>query len=992
MKNFLLKLTYSLVLALFTIVTGFSQRTVSGTITDAETGESLIGANVLVVGFDVGTITDIDGNYSLSVPDGATTLRFSYTGYSSQDVALGASNVVDVALSAGELLEEIVVTGYGTQSKKEITSAVVGVSEEEFNQGPISDPAQLLQGKVAGLQVYNRGGDPNRGSTIRLRGISTIGANVEPLVIVDGTIGASLANVDPNDIESIDVLKDGSAAAIYGSRGSSGVIIVTTKKGSAGTDSGISYNGQYGVSQPVNGIQVMNASEFVNAGGTDLGSATDWLEEVTQNGTAQVHNLALSGGSGNTTYRISGNIRRTDGILKNSGFDQYNARMNLNTKALDDKLSVNFATSYTTRESDFGFYEGLRYAIIANPTAPILGANSPFEFNEDQFGGYFELLGLFDFFNPVAIIEQNSNTGKRREFNYGLNLDYQLTDALKVTARVSQQSITNNNRQYYPTTSLFRGGAASPTRKGRADFYDDDNSFKLFETYGTYIADVGSTNLTFTGGYSYQLNNFQSHYLQIGDFPDNSLNYGNLIETSQDLQNAGFISANSDQSPDEKIIAFFGRVNATIDNGIFLNASLRREGSTKLGEDNQWGMFPAVGVGVDLNRYMDIGSLDLLKIRVGYGVTGSLPLQNGLSKPIRNIVNGGDGSVSTELVRAANPDLKWEEKAEINIGLEIASGPLSATVDVYSRDISDFILERTVDAAVFGVDRRFENAGKMNTRGLELALNYDVLNSDNVSYTTGLVLSTYKTKLEEYVIDQEMRGQLGAPGQNSTAMIRVKQGEEIGQIWGPVFDGVDSEGNPIFVDVNNDGNLVTGQDKALEPDVDFQVLGNGLPDLELGWTNTLDINGWSINAFFRGAFGHSLINTFRAFYEPQLASQSSYNFMNTSLAVDGLSTARFSSLYVEKADFFKLDNLTISKGISLGDNSVIDNLNISLTGQNLFVITDYTGTDPEPSLSDVGTADNGGAAFGNDVLSPGIDRRNNYFSARTITFGVSFNF
>ena len=842
MKKLFTELTYSLVLALLVVVTGYGQRTISGTLTDADSGESLIGANVLAVGTDIGTITDIDGNYSLELPSGVTALEFSYTGYSSQTVSVGAADRIDIALAAGELLDEIVVTGYGTQSKKEITSAVVGVSKEEFNKGPISDPAQLLQGKVAGLQVYNRGGDPNGSSTIRLRGISTIGANVEPLVIVDGTIGASLKNVDPNDIESIDVLKDGSAAAIYGSRGSSGVIIVTTKKGSSGEPK-LSYNGQYGVSQAVNGIQVMNASQFIAAGGTDLGSSTNWVDQVTQDGTNQVHSLALSGGSGNTNYRISGNVRKAEGILRNSGFDQYNTRLNINTKALDDKLNINFATSYTSKDAEFGFYEALRYSIIANPTAPIQGVNSPFEFNEEQFGGYFELLGLFDFFNPVAIVDQNTNTGKRREFNYGVNVDYQLLENLKTTVRVSQQSVTNNNRQYYPTTSLFRGGATSPTRKGRADFYDDDISFKLFEGYATYLTDFGSTGLTLTGGYSFQQNNFQSHYFQIGDFADNSLNFSNLIETSQDLQNAGFIGANSDTAPDEKIIAFFGRANLNFDGAIFLNASVRREGSTKLGADNQWGTFPAFGVGVDLNKYLDISAFDLLKLRVGYGVTGSLPSANGLSKPIRSIVNGGDGGVSSELVRAANPDLKWEEKAEINIGLEITSGPLSATIDVYNRDITDFILERTVEVSEFGVDRRFENAGEMNTKGLELALKYDVIENDNFKYNTGLVLSTYKTKLISYVIDQEVRADLGAPGQNGTPLIRVKPGEEIGQIWGPVFTGVDSEGNPTFEDVNGDGNLITDSDKALEPDVDFRVLGNGLPDLELGWTNSIQVGG-----------------------------------------------------------------------------------------------------------------------------------------------------
>jgi len=345
------------------------------------------------------------------------------------------------------------------------------------------------------------------------------------------------------------------------------------------------------------------------------------------------------------------------------------------------------------------------------------------------------------------------------------------------------------------------------------------------------------------------------------------------------------------------------------------------------------------------------------------------------------------------LIRAANPDLKWEEKAEINVGLEFASGRFSGTLDVYTRNIRDFILERTVDVAEFGVDRRYENAGQLSTKGLELALNYDVAQGDDFNYTTGVVFSTYKTTLDEYVIPAETRASLGAPGQNGTNMILVKEGAEIGQIWGPVYSSVDDKGSPVFVDVNGDGKLVTGQDKALEPDVDFQVLGNGIPDFELGWTNKLDVSGWSINAFFRGAFGHSLVNSFRAFYEPQISTQSSYNFMNTSLKVDGLSTARFSSLYVEKADFFKLDNLTISRQIPLGDFKAINNLNVSLTGQNLFVLTKYTGSDPEPSLVDYGSADNGANESGTaDVLSPGIDRRNNYFSARTVTLGLNFNF
>lgn len=970
-------------------------QTITGTVTDAESGEPLIGANILVVGTATGTVTDFDGTFSLNVPTDSKQLELSYTGYASQVVDINGRSVINVEMSSGELLDEVVVIGYGSQKEKEITSAVTSVGADEFNRGPITDPAQLLQGKVAGLQVYNRGGNPNSQSVIRLRGISTVGANTEPLVVVDGIIGASLDNVDPNDIESISVLKDGSASAIYGSRGSSGVILVTTRSGKKnGEKVQFTYNGQVGASSAFNSVPVMDAQQFVATGGTDLGSSTNWIDEVTRTGVSNVHSLAASGGAGNTNYRISGNYRNVDGILNNSGFEQFNARLNFSTKTLNDRVTIDFNSSYTDRSSDYGFNEALRYAVLYNPTAPVLGKDSPFPFAADQYGGFFETLGLFDSFNPVSIIEQNRNQGERTEFTYGGRVGFQLTDNIEIAGRVAQQNSTLKNTEYYPTTSLFRGNATSPLRKGLAKFYDEIKSFNLYEGYGTYVNNFGSTDFRFTAGYSYQENNFNSNFLEIGDFPDGSQDFSNIVEASQDLQNAGFINANSDASPSEKIIAFFGRANLTFDNAIFVNASVRREGSTKLGADNRWGIFPAVGVGVDLNNYLAINNVDQLKLRVGYGVTGSLPTNNGLSQPIRQIVNGGDGSVSTELIRAANPDLKWEEKAELNLGVEFTMGRFNATVDVYNRDISDFILERTVDAAVFGVDRRFENSGKLNTKGAELTLGYDVVRSEKVNWRTGVVLSTYKTTLEEYVIPSETRANLGAPGQNGTNVILVAEGQEIGQIWGPVYAGVNENGSPDFVDVNGDGMLVTGQNDALNPNADFEVLGNGIPDLEFGWSNQVAFGSWSVNAFFRGAVGHSLVNTFRAFYEPVISTQSSYNYVNTDLRVPGLTTAQFSSLYVEKADFIKLDNLTITKSFNFANSTAVDGLTISLTGQNLFIISNYTGTDPEPSLVDYGSSDNGGVVdFNNpDVLSPGIDRRYNYFSSRTFTLGVNLNF
>jgi iron complex outermembrane receptor protein len=931
--------------------------------------------------------TDFDGNFTIQADD-TDVLLVSFVGFTSQEIAVGDQDQITVTLVADNELEEVVVTGYGSQKEKEITSAVVKVTAEEFNKGPINDATQLLQGKVAGLSIYNKGGNPNAPATIRLRGLSTVGANVSPLVVVDGVVGASLDNVDPNDIESINVLKDGSAAAIYGSRGSSGVIIVTTKGGKSGEVS-LTYNGQLASASILNRINVMNPEEFRAAGGSDLGGETDWTEAVTRNAISQIHNISASGGFGNTTFRVSANVRENEGIVINTGFEQFNSRANISTRALDDKLKVDFNASFTQRSSSFGESLVLKYATLFNPTAPIYTEGSEyFPGNSgDAIGGYFETFGLFDSFNPVSIAEQHERTGERTELNYNLSVGYDFSDNFDVQFRAARQTSLNNNRRYVPVTALLTGNALSPTRRGLADFNDNRYEFKLYEAFANYNITSDGFNVNLTGGYSFQQDNFTSKAFGLGDFPGNNMDYSYNIDASEDLLKAGFITANSSRGPDNKIIAFFGRANVVIDDAIYVNASVRREGSTKLGDGNKWGTFPAFGIGADLNKYIGT-EYDLFKIRVGYGETGSLPGGSGLSQVVYNFNYDSGGTGNTSQARAANPDLKWESKAETNIGLDFAQGKLSGSVDVYTRDISDFILETRVDVATYGFDRRFENSGKINTQGLELNIGYQF--TDN--YQTNINLSTYNTTLEEYVIeDGDITGNLGSPGQNSTNMILIRPGEAIGQIWAPRFDGVNADGSNIFGDVNNDGVITASQDKWNDENADFISAGNGIPTLELGWSNNVNIGNWSVNAFFRGAFGHSLVNTFRAFYEPRLASQSSYNFVNTELALPELTVAQFSSLYVEKADFFKLDNLTVAYNFNLSESSIIEGAQISANVQNAFVITNYTGIDPEPALVDGGFNGAGFSPAGN-VLAPGIDRRDNYFTARTVTIGLNINF
>lgn len=946
-------------------------RTVTGKVTGADDGMGIPRVNITVKGTSRGVPSDLDGNYTIEVASNET-LVFSFVGYITKEVPVGNQTTINVALDPDYAeLDEVVVVGYGSQEKKEITSSVVSLDAKDFNQGNVNNPTQLLQGKVPGLSIYNKGGNPNGGATIRLRGISTVGANVQPLVVVDGVIGASLDNVDPNDIESVNVLKDGSAAAIYGSRGSAGVILVTTKNGSRG-GRGLSatYNGYVAADEVFRFQPVMTPDEYVATGGNDLGSRTDWQDEITRTGITNVHNIAVSGGSENTTFRVSTNFRNVQGILKKSGFDQVNARATLDHYALNDKLNIKFNMALTQRDQEFGFNDAFRYAALFNPTAPIT--------NPD--GSYFQAI-LFDNFNPVAIIEQNTNVGKRNNLNFNTQMSYSITDALTFSANYAQQYSTSTGGTFYPSNSLFRGF----DRTGLASRRTDESKFTLLEAYGTYVKDFDNSSLTVSAGYSWQEEQFTGFGMEAGNFPSNDLGFNIIGSSGNILGDGANVNLFSYESPENRIIAFFARVNYNLNNGIFVNASVRQEGSTKLGAENQWGTFPSVGVGADLLQYLDLAAFSQLKFRAGYGVTGSLPGPSGLAQDSYGYGFGGGGTVS--LNRNANPDLKWEEKAEINLGLDfgLLGGKLNGTLDVYTRDINDFILERAVDPAVFPSGRRFENAGKLNTQGLELALNHTGFGNGDFTWSPGIVLSTYGTTLEEFVIDENMIANLGAPGQNGTNMVRIAVGERIGQIWGPVFSGnVDAEGKPIFSDLNGDGQLNTDQGNALDANGDFQQLGNGIPTLELGWTNSMTYGNWDLNVFFRAAFGHSLVNTFRAFYEPiDPGAINSYNRTKTDLQLLDLEVAQFSSLYVEKADFFRLDNATLGYNFDMSNNDMFSNIRLYLSVQNAFVITNYQGIDPDPSLVDINDG---------NVLAPGIDRRNNYFTSRTFTFGLNVGF
>ena len=491
MKKLFTNALKSLALVMLVSAMAMAQQTVSGTVTDSD-GEALIGANILEKGTSNGTITDIDGSYSIDVGAGAT-LIFTFTGFADQEVVVGNQTTIDVSLDAGELLEEVVVTGYGTQKAREITSSIVSVKAEDFNQGNVNDVTQLLQGKVGGLVISRPGSNPNGDFSIRLRGLSTVGASTEPLVVIDGVLGGDLNSVEPQDIASIEVLKDGSAAAIYGTRGASGVILVTTKRGEAGT-SRVEYTGQVTFETKDQTPDVLTAEEYVNFGiaqGNNLGGNIDWFDELMETGLSHIHNLSLSGGSDKTTYRISTNFRDVNGIARTTGFERVNLRANLTTKALNDKLTVTTNVASSTEDSDLGFTEAFRYATIYNPTTPFIRDESNSAF--DTWDGYFQQV-LFDYYNPVAIIEQNVRERKTKTLAVNIRGDYEITENLRFGMFYSSQRSNDEFGEYFDKNSFWTG----QNRNGLATRSNDEAEDQLFRIEVNYEADLeNNINLKF---------------------------------------------------------------------------------------------------------------------------------------------------------------------------------------------------------------------------------------------------------------------------------------------------------------------------------------------------------------------------------------------------------------------------------------------------------------------------------------------------------------
>jgi len=964
-----LNLRRSSFVAALLMVASLALSQVTGTVTD-ESGEGLAGATVRVQNGTAGAITGIDGQFSIDAPSNAN-LIVSFIGYDTQIVPVdGNSNLnIQMAVDATSI-ENVVVVGYGTANREELTSSVASVKPEDFNSGNVTNPSELIQGKVAGLSISRPGGNPNEGFDIRLRGLTTFGGSTSPLILIDGIPAASLDEVEPQDIASMDVLKDGSAAAIYGVRASSGVILITTKKG---TDSRtkVSYSGQGSVSSNARTVDVADAGQYRTLPSpTDFGGSTDWFDVISQSGLSHKHGVSIAGGNGQTNYRTSFNYTNTEGNLITTGFNRFNVRGELGTKVANDRLSIDGTAVVTRRNSSFGFTEANRYAALANPTQPVYDAAAP------DGDGYMEV-DAFDYFNPLAILEQNVNEGKLDNFKGSVKVGFDLLDNLNISQLYSLTTTSFLGGEHYSRTARFRGEGTN----GLATRREDAGQRQFAETVMTFSDELMEDRMGFQalGGYSFEIRDNTGLGVTAGDFVSDDFGYNNLGGSKQLADGLASVYSYNNQPI---LKGWFGRLNFDLDDIYNLSLSGRYEGSNQFGADERFGFFPAISAGVDIAKAAGLDNFDLLKLRAGWGKTGNLPpgdaqLYNQLWAPSGFFPSAlGSFSSSLGLQRDANPGLKWETKDEINIGVDFGAvdGRLNGSLDFYDRSISDLVLQvpNTNSDAIAGT--WFDNVGSISSNGLELLLDFAAVDNGSFSWNPTLTTNYYLSNTLD-VLDSPFNriGNAGSPGNNDTPTILLEEGGPLGQIWGATFEGIDAGGNPIFADTNGDGGYVNVDDNT--------VIGSGTPDVELGFSNNFTFgDNWDASFFLRGVFGHDLVNLYRFFYEN--GAPASYNRVVTDNFDPNLTVAPNSTIStkdVEDGDFVRLDNLTVGYTPNItGD--VFENARLFLTGQNLLTLTGYSGVDPEIRWTD-----------GGDGRAPGIDRRNVYATARTFSLGVNFN-
>lgn len=962
---------------------------VRGVIKD-ETGEPIIGATVRGKGQSEGTVSDFDGNFTLDVTDD-NTLQISYIGYQTQEFAVGKQHHFSIVLEEDKkILNEVVVIGYGTQKKGDITSSVGSVKSEDFTAGAINDAGQLIQGKIAGLSVTNPSGNPVGGTEISLRGNTTIlGASTNPLILIDGVPG-DFNTVAPEDIESIDVLKDGSAAAIYGSRGTNGVVLITTKKSKGNNINEVQYSGYLSLSTIAKKPDFCDADDYrqqikdgLRDAAWDLGDNTNWIDAITRTGLSHVHNISFKGGNAQTNYIFNVNYRNLQGIFKRSDKEEFQGRAEVNHSMFDDKLRFNFQllgnqTGYTAT-SDGGSFNtySWRQALIHNPTEPIKNAD----------GSWHENTGIFNYDNPVSRIYECDGEQKISQTRFSSNITLTPIKELTLNALFSYDKI-NQEGGYYETKkhiSNVRDGM-----NGYASTGGSSTVTKLVELTAQFHKNFGDHTIQALAGYSYQESTYSNQYERNYNFPTDLYSWHN-IGVGQALKEG--LGTEYSYWLDTNLIGFFGRLNYNYKNRYLLMASVRHEAASQLaGTDKPWGTFPSVSLGwrITEEKFMKNQKVfDDIKLRAGYGVTGSQPSQSFLGVPLLGYgdyyLYNGQWIRALQPTQNSNDKLKWEEKHEYDIGADfsVLNYRLNVSVDWYYRLIKGLLYDYSVPSPPNLYTTTRANVGEMSNNGLEIMVNAIPVQTKDFKWETTITFSTNSNKLKslsndlyQTSSDYFMTGWIEEPIKTESHIVRI--GHKVGDIYGFKVVDVDESGKWIYLDKN--GNRVNYDDFTHSFE-DKQILGNGVPKWYLGFNNQFRYKNFDLAINMRGAFGFQIMNGMRMFYENRSRQdwnrlRSAYDKVFGKAILNTLCSEEFNSYYVENGDYWKIDNITLGYSFSK-INKWIKTLRLYASVNNAITITGYKGIDPEVSTSG---------------LAPSYDNRDSYPHTRAFTFGMNVTF
>ena len=981
-----LKGILSLMIIMLLSISAFAQQskqTITGRVID-ETSTPMAGVIVKVKGTSLATTTNANGNYTISLSGSQKTLSFSMMGSITQEIPAGIRSELNITLLPdSKLLKEVVVIGYGTSRKKDLTGSVTSIKSEEFNQGVSVNPAQLLQGKIAGLNV-TKSGDPNAKPATILRGPSTLreGAAQEPFYVIDGVPGASIDLLAPSDIENIDILKDASSTAIYGSRAANGVIIVTTKKSKIG-QTRLTYSGYVAIEEVSKKYDMLSAPELrqylvannqkLNSADDD-GSATNWQNLLERKGYSQNHNLSYGGASQSAEYGASINYLDNNGVLKNTSLNRTILRGYINQRFFNDRLKLGLTiTNSATNSSDIYQSIALPNMLFYLPTVSPYNTDGTYKENYNRTGSGTR--------NPLSIVDNNSFKNQNNKTLINGIAQIEILEGLKFTASLSTQKDQNNYSTYLNSQSGLARGVNGQARKN-----DVLNKSQVLESYLNYDKVFGKHNLKLLAGYSWQEDRSNEGFgITTQNFSNDNLAYNNLFLSNPTLLSQ--ITFDNNPISTLRLISLYGRAQYSYNDKYLFQASLRNDGSSAFGRNNRWGYFPAVSAGwriISEDFMKNLPVISDLKLRAGYGVSGnslgfdafSALLVYGTPSGSTKFLNNGAISNAIGPVRNENPDLKWESTSTANIGLDFGlfKDRITGSLDYYVKKTSDLIYDRyEVSTTQYFLPTITANVGKIKNSGMELSLNAIVVKSTNFTWKTSFNLAHNKNVVETlsdnfYKISLIQTAQLGGKGQSGNYSQIIQPGSALGTFYLWHYAGKNANGVSTYINAN-------GETIATQPlTTDAKIAGDAQPKLIYGWNNSFSYKNWDLNFLVRGVLGNKILNATKASLNtpadaklqniPRFTLGESFNDVNAYLISDR---------YLESGSYLRLDNATLGYSIKLKKQG-INAIRFFFTANNLFVITKYTGLDPEINI--------GG-------LTPGIDNNNYYPKTRTLSFGVT---